>query len=90
MTLEKVLIEAFTKTINSVGLENFKKCSFFGSNLKKHNKQDVKREMMRMSSWNGDGKDVYCVMCGDELSEKTIYGMDEDGNAYCGAHTANN
>lgn len=35
--LKKSLFEAFVKAIETVGIENFKKCSFFGSNDKVKN-----------------------------------------------------
>jgi hypothetical protein len=44
-------------------------------------------QMLRDCSWNGDGKDVNCAMCGDDLDASSIGGMDEDGNGYCRRHT---
>lgn len=44
----------------------------------------TKQELLNAASWNGNGHGVYCIICGEHLTAKTIHSMDEDGNAYCG------
>ena len=62
-------------------------CVFLLPRAAKRDFYREKRLMLKQCSFKGDGKEVYCVICGDELNEEKIAGMDEDGNAYCAIHT---
>ncbi len=49
---------------------------------------DWRDEMLRACSWHGDGRDVSCDLCGDDVTRENIASHDDDGHAYCRACAA--
>lgn len=58
-------------------------CDYIDDTFKKDERPSYD---LKMASWDGDGRNVYCDLCGDSVTDDNLSSTDDDGRAYCNLH----